>query len=94
MRTYRKSPPSAAALLILAFPVLVSAHHSRAEYSDDVIELTGELVDVFWRNPHAGLNITLINDQGVQEDWRIETFGSPNLFGRMGVDPRIHASPP
>ena len=67
MRTYRNSTTSTAALLILVFPVLASAHHSRAEYSDDVIELTGELVDVFWRNPHAGLNVTLINDQGVQE---------------------------
>ncbi|MFP6827919.1 MAG: DUF6152 family protein [Gammaproteobacteria bacterium] len=86
MRTYRNSTTSTAALLILVFPVLASAHHSRAEYSDDVIELTGKLVDVFWRNPHAGLNVTLINDQGVQEEWRIETFGSPNLFSRMGVE--------
>jgi hypothetical protein len=86
MKIYRKSPLSAAALVALLLPVAAAAHHSRTEYSDDVIELTGELVGVFWRNPHAGLNVTVISDDGVTEDWRIETFGSPNLFSRMGVE--------
>jgi hypothetical protein len=62
------------------------AHHSRTEYSDEVVERTGKLVDVVWRNPHAGLIVTVVNDQGEEEDWRIETFGSPNLFSRMGVE--------
>ena len=67
-------------------PGLAAAHHSRAEFADEVTEITGELVRVFWRNPHAGLNIQVINDAGEEELWRVETFGSPNLFGRMGVE--------
>lgn len=86
MKFYRKSPMSVAALLVLLLPVAAPAHHSRAEYSDDVIVLTGELVGVFWRNPHAGLNVTVSGDEGVEEHWRVETFGSPNLFSRMGVE--------
>jgi hypothetical protein len=62
------------------------AHHSRAEFADEAIELSGTLTRVHWRNPHAGLDITVINDQGEEEKWRVETFGSPNLFSRMGVE--------
>jgi hypothetical protein len=63
-----------------------SAHHSRSEFSSDVTELRGTLTKVHWRNPHAGLDITVVNDDGEEETWRVETFGSPNLFGRMGVE--------
>lgn len=83
--SYRKLVISA----ILAFsliPVAVLAHHSRAEFSSEVVEMEGELVAVMWRNPHAGLDLRVTNAQGVDEIWRIETFGSPNLFSRMGVN--------
>lgn len=61
------------------------AHHSRSEFSSEVIEVKGVLTKVFWRNPHAGLDMTVLNDAGEEETWRVETFGSPNLFSRMGV---------
>ena len=73
------------ALTLLSLPVVASAHHSRAEFSDDVTELTGELVRVFWRNPHAGLDILVRDEAGNEEQWRIETFGSPNTMSRWGV---------
>lgn len=78
----------AVALSVVAgalIPLVAGAHHSRAEFGDEVTELTGELVRVFWRNPHAGLNMIVRDENGDEEQWRIETFGSPNLFGRMGV---------
>lgn len=74
-----------ALVLLASMPVTLFAHHSRSEFSDDVTEIEGELVDVIWRNPHAGLDIRVTNDQGEDEMWRVETFASPNLFGRMGV---------
>ncbi len=64
------------------------AHHSRAEFSDEMSEMEGELLRVYWRNPHAGLDIQIVNAEGQQEIWRVETFGSPNLFSRMGVEER------
>lgn len=72
-------------VLLVALPLTVSAHHSRSEFASEVIEIEGELVDVLWRNPHAGLQIRVTNDSGVDEVWRVETFASPNLFSRMGV---------
>ncbi len=74
------------ALTLISLPIATSAHHSRAEFSDKVTELTGELVRVFWRNPHAGLNIRVRDELGNEEQWRIETFGSPNTLSRMGVE--------
>ena len=74
------------ALTLLSVPVVASAHHSRAEFSEDVTELTGELVHVFWRNPHAGLDILVRDGEGNEAQWRIETFGSPNTMSRWGVE--------
>jgi len=79
------------ALMLLCLPIATSAHHSRAEFSDDVTELTGELVRVLWRNPHAGLDILVRGEEGNEEQWRIETFGSPNTMNRWGVE-REHFS--
>ena len=43
-------------LLLLILPFDLSAHHSRAEYVEE-IELEGTLVDILWRNPHPGFTI-------------------------------------
>ncbi len=86
MNIARPRSLTVAALALAALtPVIASAHHSRSEYSDEIGELVGELVRVHWRNPHAGLDVRIVNDAGDKEVWRIETFGSPNLFSRMGV---------
>ena len=75
-----------AVLLLSTLPILASAHHSRSEFAEEVIEIEGELVNVIWRNPHAGLDVRVIDETGQEEVWRVETFGSPNLFSRMGVE--------
>ena len=86
MSNFRKIFLPAVFSVGLAVPFVTSAHHSRAEFGEEVTQLTGELTSVFWRNPHAGLNIAVLDEQGQEQEWRIETFGSPNLFGRMGVE--------
>ncbi|MBI80083.1 MAG: hypothetical protein CMQ51_06640 [Gammaproteobacteria bacterium] len=73
-------------ILLLIFPVLSLSHHSRSEFSTESLELQGILTNVIWRNPHAALEIMVVNTDGSEESWRIETFGSPNLFARMGVE--------
>ena len=46
--------------LALYLPALTSAHHSRAEFADEVTEIEAELVRVHWRNPHAGLDVRVL----------------------------------
>ena len=72
-----------AAVLFLAFPVVVSAHHSRAEYSDDV-EIEGKLVRLLWRNPHPGFTIE-VNEDGKIETWLVEGWSSLYTFDRAGI---------
>ena len=82
---FKLSTP-AAFVTALLLPAASMAHHSRAEFTDEVTEIEGELVEVYWRNPHAGLDVRVVNAAGEEELWRVETFGSPNLFSRMGVE--------
>ena len=52
----------AAAFILAVVPVVASAHHSRAEYSAEVQEIEGTLVEVLWRNPHPGFTIEVDED--------------------------------
>ena len=46
------------ALTMLSAPVVAGAHHSFAVYSDEVTEVAGELVEVYWGNPHVRLTMS------------------------------------
>ena len=83
MLTIRSALVTTIALTLL--PLSLTAHHSRAEFSEEITEFKGELLKVYWRNPHAGLDVRIKKEDGSEEVWRIETYGSPNLFSRMGV---------
>ena len=73
----------AATALLLVFPIIASAHHSRAEYSDE-IEIAGKLVRVLWRNPHPGFTID-VDENGTVETWLIEGWSSLYTFDRAGI---------
>ena len=83
MKSLRSALVTTIALTLL--PLSLTAHHSRAEFAKEITELKGELLKVYWRNPHAGLDVRITKDDGSTEVWRVETYGSPNLFSRMGV---------
>lgn len=57
-------------LLILA--VTAQAHHSTAFYSQEVVELEGELIGVEWRNPHVTWQLNVTGDDGEEELWFLE----------------------
>jgi Family of unknown function (DUF6152) len=59
------------------------AHHSRAEFSGEVQELNGELVDVAWTNPHPTFKVRTSGDDG--QVWDIQLFGSLTTLRRTGV---------
>ena len=62
-------------LLILASPAL--AHHSVVAFYDvnRTTEIEGIVTEVFWRNPHTGFTIEVVNADGEVEEWVTE--GSP-----------------
>ena len=68
----------------------VYAHHgslaNSALYdSDELIELEGEITEVLWRNPHARAHLSVVDEDGVETVWEIETQPGPVEFGRMGI---------
>ena len=76
----------------MLLPLMVSAHHSRAGYVDEPIELEGELVDVIWRNPHVGFVLSVSNEDGEEELWEIEGFGSIYALQRTGITCLLYTS--
>ncbi len=73
--------------MLLSLPVIASAHHSRAEFSNDneIREFDGELVDVIWRNPHPRFALRTVNESGQEELWRLEAYGNALSLQRTGV---------
>ncbi|MGI9257990.1 MAG: DUF6152 family protein [Gammaproteobacteria bacterium] len=73
------------ALIILVLPTSGSAHHSRAEFSDEIQVVEGELVEIEWRNPHPVLTLRVVNDSGEAELMSVEGWQSANSLLRKGL---------
>jgi hypothetical protein len=75
----------AAALLLLAAPGLVSAHHSTVVNFDSnhEISVSGVLTEIRWLNPHSRFRIDVKNAQGKVEEWLVE-MGAMNTMTRAG----------
>ena len=73
------------AVLLVALPVAAPAHHSLFGYDqEELIEFEGEIVDVFWRNPHVRISVRVADESGTERVWDIES--SPvNQMERRGV---------
>ena len=56
-------------MLLLAVPIESFTHHSVSSYSDELIEIAGELTRIEWRNPHIRLTLNATNDRGLAETW-------------------------
>jgi len=75
----------AATLTIGCLPMMVSAHHSNAEWDESVKqEFEGEIVNVVWRNPHVHWSMMVRNDRGEEELWNL-AGSSLNHLDRQGV---------
>ena len=76
-------------LALLAYSALALGHHSRSHYPEQKQELSGELVAVHWTNPHVGFTVSVTNEEGAEELWRVE--GRSNLFSmeRGGATPDL-----
>lgn len=74
------------ALLVWAMllPAFGQAHHSRAEFNQEALELEGRLVDILWRNPHPAFTIE-VADGARTEIWAVEGWSSLYTFDRAGI---------
>ena len=63
----------------------LQAHHSlAAEYDQSKkVSLTGTLVSIDWRNPHAWIYMNVKDETGAMVKWQCE-LGSPNAMTRQG----------
>lgn len=60
-----------AALLI--YPISSEAHHSYAEWSQDVGTVSGSVTDFQWTNPHAWVKVDVLDGGGTVQHWSFET---------------------
>jgi Family of unknown function (DUF6152) len=73
----------AAAFAATCIAIPASAHHSLAAYSNEKIELEGEIARIGWANPHVILELETTGNDGKQT-WRMEG-GSVTTLQRAGV---------
>ncbi len=66
-----------------------SAHHSFAMFdADQTVVLTGAVKELQWTNPHAWLQITVVDEHGLPHEWSIE-MSAPSALVRDGWKPKI-----
>jgi len=68
----------------------LAAHHATtvAYDTENLGTIEGEVVSVFWRNPHIAVTIERVSASGVRETWIAEA-GSVNSLQRIGIGPDI-----
>jgi hypothetical protein len=73
---------AAALALVAAAPAV--GHHSYASFDrTEEVTLTGVVKEFQWNNPHAWIQITVVDDKGRPTEWGVEC-GSPNMMARTG----------
>jgi hypothetical protein len=55
------------------------AHHSRANFLDETFVLQGKVVAFRWANPHALVELSVTDSNGLTTEWQIETQATPTL---------------
>jgi|MEHZ01.5.fsa_nt_MEHZ011360043.1_13 hypothetical protein len=53
--------------------------------AENLIEVEGEIVDVFWRAPHPRYRMSVIDESGEEAIWELELNGSPITYSRLGL---------
>ena len=73
-----------AAVIMLLGTAPLGAHHSYAAFDRDTqVTLTGVVKEFQWNNPHAWIQVMVVDGKGRQVEWGVEC-GSPNMMARTG----------
>src|SRR5947207_14863884 len=54
---------------LIAFPLALFAHHSRAHYGTEEISTTGTVIEYKWRNPHVFVVWEVKDQSGKATQW-------------------------
>jgi hypothetical protein len=69
---------------IVVATVPAAAHHSYASFDRTrEVQLTGVVKEFQWNNPHAWIQVIVVDEKGRQVEWGLEC-GSPNMMARTG----------
>jgi hypothetical protein len=73
---------------LISAPVL--AHHGTVTnpllyFADQLVEFEGEITEVFWRNPHTRVRLSIADDDGGETLWELEFAPWPRHFEAMGL---------
>ncbi|WP_428099915.1 DUF6152 family protein [Candidatus Rariloculus sp.] len=100
MQTRLSALAALAAITVPVFPA--QSHHSNSAYQvDEIITLTGTVMEWRWSNPHTWLILAVEDENGNEREWAVEGR-APGILGRAGWHPTIlqpgetvtvHASP-
>ena len=72
------------AAFMLAGAGIATAHHSFAMFDTTTkVTLTGSVTEFQWTNPHAYIELDVLESNGVKQHWTIE-LGSPSILQQSG----------
>ena len=85
-----KTPPIIQMLLAVSFSAPVLAHHGSHTnqllyFADELLEFEGELIEMFWHNPHTRARLRVVDDDGDEAIWELELAPGPRQFEAMGL---------
>ena len=70
---------------LLALSYAAFGHHSRTAFDySNILEMEGEIVAAYWRNPHVNFTLKTVDDDGNEQLWEMEA-ASWNTLARKGV---------
>lgn len=74
-----------AGMCLLLIPAVGFSHHSRAEFSERVEEISGEIVGARWTNPHPEIILRTETADGSEEELQVQVYGAANNLRQAGV---------
>lgn len=90
MSILKKSIQYSVLLILTSLSLNVIAHHGsvvnpRLYLAENLIELEGEIVDVFWRSPHPRFKLSVVDENNQRVEWELELNGNPIGYRRQGL---------
>ena len=78
-------------IIFIGSPSLL-AHHGDVTnpalyFSDELLELEGELTEIHWHNPHTRARVRVVGDDGEATVWDVEVGPGPQYMERRGLSP-------